>query len=79
MHSVRIELAKLILGTRITYQATRDAGYCTAVTPETNPETSSNKDQYIMCSCFDFFFITTLSSPMLHLFVMLGKHALVVV
>ena len=29
-HSVRIELAKLILvGTRITYQATGDAGYCT--------------------------------------------------
>ena len=28
MHSVRIELAKLILvGTRITYQATGDAGY----------------------------------------------------
>ena len=29
MHSVRIELAKLILvGTRITYLATGDAGYC---------------------------------------------------
>ena len=29
MHSVRIELAKLILvGTRITYQATGDAGSC---------------------------------------------------
>ena len=28
MHSVRIELAKLILaGTRITYQATGDAGF----------------------------------------------------
>ena len=30
MHSVRIELARLILaGTRITYQATGDAGICT--------------------------------------------------
>ena len=43
MHSVRIELAKLILGTRITYQATGDAGgliaymykiWTTAVVPQ---------------------------------------------
>ena len=32
VHSVRIELAKLILvGTRITYQATGDAGYYSSI------------------------------------------------
>ena len=42
MHSVRIELAKLILvGTRITYQATGDAGYVRTINTRYDTYSSS--------------------------------------